>query len=362
MDQNQLPTYNIFIHPDDLKELRSDLWCDDPVPGYLKTNNKRWDIDIVYRGSHTRKFKKKSYYINFFKPKTFQGVKEFHLNAEYKDISLMRNKLSLDFFSSIGVLSPSSKHIFLTINGKAEGVYLQLESVNEEFFKKRNYPLGAIFYAIDGDANFSLLSDLDKDVKESLDLGYEMKYGTDEDLLHLQELIFQINTLSKADFEERIKQYIDVQQYLKWLAGVICTQNYDGFVHNYSLIRNQDTGKFEVSPWDYDGTWGRDVNGKIMEYDYVRIEGFNTLTARLLDITSYRKEYQNILNQILDNEFTAEVMKPKIDYLYETLRPYIMKDPYFLDKLNEFDQEPEFILNFIKDRNQYIKENLYKLD
>ncbi|HYK71680.1 MAG TPA: CotH kinase family protein [Pseudoneobacillus sp.] len=362
MDQNQLPTYHIFIHPNDFKELRSDLWSDDPVPGYLKTDNKKWDIDIVYRGSHTRKFNKRSYYISFFNPKTFKGVKEIHLNAEFKDLSLMRNKLSLDFFSRIGVLAPNSKHVFLNINGKSEGVYLQLESVNEDFFKKRNYPLGAIFYAIDGDANFSLLSDLDQDVKESLDLGYEMKYGTDEDQCHLQELIYKINTLPKTEFEENIQQYLDVPKYLRWLAGVICTQNYDGFVHNYSLIRNRDTGKFEISPWDYDGTWGRDVNGKVMEYDYVRIEGFNTLTARILDIDSFRKEYQNILNQILLNEFTIENMKPKIFELYETLRPFIVKDPYKKHLLTEFDDEPEFILNFIKDRNQYLKDKLTKLD
>jgi spore coat protein H len=362
MGHSQMPIYYLFIHPYDLKELRGDIWCEDPVQGSLKIDKKKLDIDLLYRGSHTRKFKKKSYNIRFYQPKFYLGAKEIHLNAEYKDISLMRNKLSFDFFTSIGVLAPRTQHVFLTLNGKPEGIYLQLESVDELFFQKREYPLGAVFYAVDGDANFSLLSDLDKDVKESLDLGYEMKYGTAEDVGYLQELIYKINTLPRDEFEQSIQAYVNVNQYLRWLAGVIFTQNYDGFVHNYSLIRNKETGLFEVSPWDYDGTWGRDVNGKIMEYDYVRIEGFNTLTARILDIAAFRKEYRSIIEDILAKEFTVDFMKPKIEILYEQLRPYVLKDPYIQHQISKFDQEPEFILNFIKDRSRYISENLHKLD
>ncbi|MHC0037067.1 CotH kinase family protein [Pseudoneobacillus sp. C159] len=362
MDQYQLPTYSLFIHPNDLKELRSDIWCEDPVQGSLKIDKKRLDVDVIYRGAHTRKFPKKSYNIQFYQPKFYQGAKEIHLNAEYKDRSLIRNKLSFDFFTSIGVLAPKSQHIFLMINGKPEGIYLQLESVDELFFKRRNYPVGAIFYAVNGDANFSLISDLDSDVKKALDLGYEMKVGTEADSFHLQELIYKINTISREEFEKSIQSYVNVNQYLRWLAGVICTQNYDGFVHNYSLIRNSDTGLFEISPWDYDGTWGRDVNGKVMEYDYVRIDGFNTLTARILDIPTFKKEYRNLLESILSTEFTTLAMEPKINLLYQTLRPYVEKDPYIQDQLSQFDQEPEFILQFIKDRSRYISKKLTKFD
>lgn len=81
------------------------------------------------------------------------------------DPSLIRNKLSLDFFHDIGVLSPKSQHVFIKINGQIQGVYLQLESVDENFLKNRGLPSGSIYYAIDDDANFSLMSERDKDVK-----------------------------------------------------------------------------------------------------------------------------------------------------------------------------------------------------
>ncbi|MED0660915.1 CotH kinase family protein [Bacillus smithii] len=359
---SNLTQYEIYIHPKDFQELKRDIWNDEPLPAKLKIGKKKIDIDIAYRGSHIRKFEKKSYHIAFYKPKIYRGAKEIHLNAEFKDPSIIRNKLSFDFFADIGVLSPQSQHIFLSINGRKEGIYLELESVDDCFIKKRGLPEGAIFYAVDGDANFSLMSDLDKDIKRSLDLGYEMKWGDEQDVFYLQEMILKVNTIPSAEFENEIQKYIHVQQYLHWLAGIICTQNYDGFVHNYALYRNGETGLFEIIPWDYDATWGRDINGKEMPEDYVRIQGFNTLTARLLDVPSFRKKYQLILKEILEEKYTVENLQPKVEGLYKQIKPYVQKDPYIKDRLDLFEKEPEFILRFIEKRGDYIRNHLHVLD
>jgi spore coat protein H len=363
MDETaNLPQYKLFINPIDLKELKRDIWIDDPVPAQLKVEGKRLEIDLSYRGSHIRDYTKKSYQISFYKPKKFKGSNTVHLNAEYSDPSLIRNKLSFDFFSDIGTLAPQTRHIFLTLNGKAEGVYLELESVDENFLKRRNLPNGAIFYAVDGDANFSLKSDLDKETKKSLTLGYKRKYGVESDDYYLQDLIYKINTIPRADFEKEIPKLIDVDKYLKWIAGVIFTSNYDGFVHNYSLYRNGDTGLFEVIPWDYDATWGRDLNGKIMEVDYVPIQGFNTLTARLLDVETFRKQYRSLLEEIMNYQFTVEYMIPKVETLLQTIRPYVLLDPYKKQQVENFDKELALISTYIEERKKYLKRKLHKLD
>jgi spore coat protein H len=361
MSTSQLPLFAIYIHPNDLRELRRDIWNDEPVPATLTFHKKKFHIDISYRGSHIRKFKKKSYFISFYKPYLFHGAHELHLNSEYKDPSLMRNKLSLDFFSDLGVLSPSSRHVLLSINGKHEGIYLQLESVDEFFLKKRQLPLGPIFYAIDDDANFSLIGSFDEAPKTYLDAGYERKLGTREDHRYLEEFIFKLNTTPKYEYESVMSKILDVNKYLRWLAGVVCTQNFDGFVHNYALYRNPDSGLFEIIPWDFDATWGRDINGKQMDYDYVRIEGFNTLTARLLDIERFRKMYYDIMKHTLDHEFTVEFMKPKVEKLYQQLRPHVVNDPYIKDRIEQFDGEPEWICEFIEKRNAYLKNQLSTL-
>ncbi|WP_223590813.1 CotH kinase family protein [Neobacillus bataviensis] len=361
-DAAKIPQYKLFINPLDLKELKRDIWIDDPIPAQLKLEGKRLEIDLSYRGSHIRDFLKKSYQITFFKPNTFKGSKQIHLNAEFKDPSLIRNKLSFDFFSELGVLSPRSQHVFLTLNGKAEGVYLEIESVDQHFLKRRNLPSGSIFYAVDGDANFSLMSDLDKEIKKSLELGYKRKCGPASDDYKLQEFIIKINTIPIPEFELEIQKYLDVDKYLRWIAGIIFTANYDGFVHNYALYRNGETRLFEVIPWDYDATWGRDVNGKIMKANYVPIEGFNTLTARLLHVDSFRRRYRDLLEDIMEQQFTKDYMVPKAENLLQQIRPFVMQDPYKKPDINQFDQELEVISNYIDERRKYLQRKLAKLN
>ena len=354
----KLTEYQLFIHPIDFTELRRDIWIDEPVPAKLTVNKKRYNIDIAYRGSHIREFEKKSYHLMFRKPGMFRNAKEWHLNAEFKDPSLIRNKLSLDFFKDIGSLSPKSRFVNLKINGKNEGVYLELESVDEHFLETQNLPKGSIFYAVDGDANFSLMSELDQDVKKSLELGYERKYGTIADEHALHEFIIKVNTIPKVDFEKEIVRYLNVEKYLSWLAGVVFTQNYDGFVHNYALYRKGESGLFEMIPWDYDATWGRDIHGEVMAEDYLRIEGYNTLTARILDVKTFRHQYRKRLEDILQHQFTVKYMQPKIHTLMEGIRPYILKDHYVNENIHLFDKEEQMICGYIEARRTYIKNNI----
>lgn len=139
MTTEPLKQMDIWIHPKDLIELRKDIWNDEPVEAILKTGQIKSHIYASYRGSHIRKLKKKSYQIEYRKPKQRQGESIFHLNAEYNDPSFIRNRLSFYFFEQMGVLSPAASHVFLTINGRKEGIYLKIESVDEHFFRKDSF-------------------------------------------------------------------------------------------------------------------------------------------------------------------------------------------------------------------------------
>ncbi|PGZ97555.1 spore coat protein [Bacillus pseudomycoides] len=356
-----LPSYEFYIHPMNIVALRNDVWSDDPVPAKLTYGKRKYDIDIVYRGSHIREFNKKSYHLKFYKPKFFQGVQEMHLNSEFNDLSLIRNKLSLDFFSDIGTLSPKSQYVLVKINNRFEGVYLQLESVDENFLRSRNLPSGSIYYAVDDDANFSLMSELDNCIKTKLSVGYEFKCRNEHSEEYINEFIYQLNTISRAAYEKEIVKYVDIDKYLRWLAGVVFTQNYDGFVHNYALYHNEETKLFEMIPWDYDATWGRDVRGREMRYDYSRIQGFNTLSARLLDVDVFRKQYRKILEDILSNQFTVDYIKSKVEGMHGEIRPYVLQDPYMKKKIDVFDNEPNLIFQYVEKRRGFIIEHLDEL-
>jgi spore coat protein H len=352
--------YEILINPKLLKKLDEDIWTKNHVPGVLKIGNKRYKIGLCYRGNVIRKKKKKSYHIVFQKPSIVDGAREIHLNAEFSDISLSRNKLSLDFFEKIGVTAPHSKHVLLYINGTCKGIYLELESLDQYLLQKRKLPQGPIIYATNYHANFSLLSP-EKNVKTSLLEGYTLKFGNKKDMSHLEQLIAMINTLKNEEFKAEIPKILDTDQYLTWLAGVVCTQNFDGFIHNYALYKNGETGLYEITPWDYDGTWGRDLHGRPNDYDFVPITGYNTLTGRLLHFDTYKEKYLGILSRILENDFTVHAQKNEIDSLINSLKPYIHLDP-FIDTTEEMlEKEKQFIFNFINERNRFLTQQLLQL-
>ncbi len=355
-----IPSYFLTLEQEELEDLRGDLWNDEPVPASLKIEGNIYDVDIAYRGSYTRKFRKRSYRIEFIDPKIFSGAREIHLNAEYKDPSLFRNKLSFDFFNDLGVLSPESQHINLIRNDSSKGVYLQLESVDEFFLKKRGLPSGPIYYAVNNDANFSLMRD--EKMKKTLLSGYQRAVGKPSDDDTLLDLINKINTVSLSNFSNEISQSFNIDRLLRWLAGAVCTMNNDGFTHNYALYHNSGTGLFEIIPWDYDATWGRKVDGGIMQYDYVPLEGkkSNHLCYLLMRVPEFRKLYRNILEGILETTFTTNYMENRVASLHAALRPHILLDPYKKSKIDKFDSEPDFIFQFIRDRNSFLKDQLIR--
>ncbi|MFY4777388.1 CotH kinase family protein [Metabacillus sp. RGM 3146] len=352
-----VPQYSIFIHPKQLFKLNQNIYDDETVSARLKIASKTCPIHISYRGHHIRKFKKKSFRVIFQDSTLYKGAKEIHLNSEFKDHSLIRNKLSFDFFHSIGVIAPQAQHVCLMLNGKNQGVYLEIESFDEYFLRKRNIASGPIFYATNNDANFSLLTPEGK-LKNSLMDGYTRKSGYESEDEYIKYLIFKVNTLTKEEFRKEIENLIDLDQYFKWLAGVVCIQHFDGFIHNYSLFLNPLTKKFEISPWDCDGTWGRDIHGRTMDLSDVPINGFNTLTARILDDVFFRVQYKEILKHILDNHFTIDILSPIITQLHENIRPYVLQDPYKKQQIEHFDNEPSFICQFISEKNQYLRNRL----
>ncbi|MBL0388262.1 CotH kinase family protein [Tumebacillus sp. ITR2] len=361
-DHSELPVYSLFVHPNDLRGMLRDPEQEEAFQGRLKVGRQAYRIMIALRGAYIRRYPKKSFSVQFLSPNSFQAARELHLNAEYADPSMIRNKLSFDFFQRIGALAPHAHFVKLLLNGGSAGLYLQLESVDDLYLKKRNLPPGAIFYAINDDANFSLLRSNSNRLKDELEEGYEGKVSTEADWESLRELLYVINTTPQADFPNAIDQLVDIEQYFNWLAGVVCTHNFDGFIQNYALYRNGDTGRFQPIPWDYDGTWGRNLRGERLRADYIPITGYNSLTARLLAVPKFRVRYKRRMEEVLETEFTADRLTPLIENLLQTVRPALLDDPHRKEFISRFDGEFEVILKFINERSRYLFDHLVDLN
>ena len=97
-----------------------------------------------------------------------------------------------------------------------------------------------------------------------------------------------------------------------------------------------------------------------MSADYVPLDGKknNHLLYLLMRVPAFRKLYKNILEEILETKFTVDYMESKIVALHEALRPHILLDPYKKKAIDIFNSEPDFIVQFTRDRNIYLKKHL----
>ncbi|MBP3962075.1 CotH kinase family protein [Paenibacillus lignilyticus] len=352
MSGEGLPTRKITINNEDLQRLESNVWSNEFAPVKLEMNGKTIDAQLRFRGGHTRNYPKKSYEIRY-------GDNQIlHWNAEFDDPSMIRNALSFHFFNMINVPSPRTRHMWLEWNGYPHGVYLEIESVDDTFFRRRNIGSQALIYAVNDKANFGLYDSETGELKESLFDGYRVMKGSDETKTKLVKFVKRINNPANSSLKSYLAYRLDIYLYLKWLAGAVLTGNYDGFDQNYALYEHTKTGKYRIIPWDYEGTWGRNCYGRLCGSDLVDVRGYNTLTKKVLSYKSHRQIYRKILTNLLASKFTVKTIEPIIADMYENLRPAIRDDFTRKWPLYAFDDEPQLFISYIEERRAIVQDEL----
>ncbi|MFF2090974.1 CotH kinase family protein [Paenibacillus sp. NPDC058174] len=346
----ELPVRKITIDFDDWNDLLETAKRERYKTVDIIMNGKQYKAQFGFRGGHTLHYSKKSYEV------IIEGGPTLHWNAEFDDPSLIRNALSFHFFNEIGVPSPLTQHIEVEINDRPQGVYLEIESVDATFFKKRGIGFRSILYASNDSADFSLIDPIHKGDKSSLFDGYELKYGSDKVTKpKLMRFVRGINRYSGKEFVAFTAKKLDIKQYLLWLAGAVLTGNYDGFDQNYALYEHRKTGKYRIIPWDYEGTWGRNCYGRPCGSDLVRFQGYNKLTEKLFQYAACRKIYRSIMNNLLVNQFTVERIDSVITRYYKQISPAIRHDFTRKSSYDTFLNEPSFILEYVRERRAIIK-------
>lgn len=346
-----LPVYKVFIDDNEYEILKRDIWSDRFVQAYMQQGGRRIPIRIRYRGGHTREYPKKSYEIRTSRT-------TYHFNAEYDDPSMIRNALSFRFFNSIHVPSPETRHCVLNINNKNAGVYLQIEAVKAAFFRRRGIPVRSIIYAVNDYADFT-----DKRLKKkSLFSGYSLIQGSEQDRTRLTRFIRNLHVHEGEQLQQYLHRHLDIENYLRWLCGAVLTGNYDGFNQNYTLFEHRTRKVYSIIPWDYEGTWGRNCYGKLVDSNLVKIEGYNKLTEKVLSYRAYRQQYKALLTHFLNTEFTVHRQLPIVYRMHNNIANDVYMDLNQKWTHQLFSSEPNTIRYYIESRRQNIAEQLWRLD
>lgn len=357
-----LPEYSLVMQPADLRWFRSHGGTDRCFPVRVYHQGREWQAWIGYRGRFSRDMPKRSYDLWFPEEEAFNGHRRLHLNAAYLDPSLLRGRLAFEVFAALQVPTPGAWHVRLTLNDLPLGVYTAMESLDSAWAEAKHLKAQAIYYGVGGEGNFGLINPKTLRPKSQVVKGYEKCYPEDDNFGDLADLIYAITLYDDGQFEQRIPSVIDVDCFLRWMVGVVFTSHTDGLIHNYALLLLED-GKWRISPWDCDGTFGRCPDGSRLASDHmpIFIRGCNYLIARLLEIDAFRTRYRSLLEELLETVLVPERVAEQLTNLFKEIRTSALADTQKRFRNSTFLREPLLIKRYLRERSAYLKQHLNDL-
>jgi spore coat protein CotH len=265
----------------------------------------------------------------------FDGLKRFNLNNGFKDPTMMREKLMLDFLSKNNISGPRCTYADVYINGTHWGFYTLIEQVNKPFLKQKFGNKGGNLFKGDPQGSLQWYGS----TPSSYYTKYELKTNeTENDWTDLVNLIDKINNTPANLFYDSLEKVLNTQQYLlAWAASnlFVNLDSYLGSGHNYYIYHNTETNKFEWITWDVNEAFGNFNQGmsisqlEAMSIFYIPVNPPNArpLNSKMLQNQLYKQQYVDVLCNLMSESFTTAYFFPEIDSLYNIIKPYVYADP-----------------------------------
>ncbi|MCB2199054.1 CotH kinase family protein [bacterium] len=347
-----LPVYRMTIDPADLARLEEDPFSNETYPAVIEFQSVDYHAQVRFRGRTSRNLPKRSWNVKFedHGPRSWEST---NLNAEYRDRSLIRNRLSMILGEKIGLDSPEGFFVSLFVNDEYAGVYHEIEDIDEAFFERRSFPEpDLLLQAIRHSARFTPLL-----YEDDFEDAYEIKeaHGGMLEQFHI-DCMFFLNA-STSLFREQINQQIDISNILSFFALQNAITNFDGINKNYYFAQHADR-LYRIYPWDCDASFGVDWRGD-WKIDYGTLGHIgslssNVLFSRLMAIPEYHTSFLLMLHNIGDHRFSQ--LAPIIDSLYALIEHDVLADPFKVGSNAEFLAERDSLHIYLQRKGNVLRD------
>lgn len=259
---------------------------------------------------------------DFFDNKAdWDGVETLNFNAGARDPSLMREAMAFAIFRAAGVPAPRTAYAEVTFNvpglydNVPGGAFTLVENVNKQFLKRALPPGTGLLMKPEGSRGGVLSQGANWDA-------YVPIYRPDRDATpHEQQRMIEFaGLISQTDvalFREKIGTYLDVEQFLRFIAVHLFIMNNDSYIgggnHNYYLYLDPKDDKFRFIPWDQDLSMNRGALNNpgpdILRYTNQN----NALIYWLLDDPVVAERYRAILKELAETVFTVPALNKMLE-------------------------------------------------
>ncbi len=291
------------------------------------------DVAIRFKGNSSyenyRQSLKRPIKIDFnrFVPsQKFHGLETLNLGNNAFDPSQLREALSYEVYRRAGVPAPRTAfaHVYLTIDGQYEnqyvGLYTIIEEIDDKEFLKTHFNnASGIVVKPEGIRGLPYMGENWQ--------AYAQRYHpktSENDPAAAQRFIDFIKLVNYADdatFNARISQYLNIDNFVRYLAATVLIANLDSPLvtnHNFYLYQNPGDQKVWMLPWDMNLSFaGYGTPGPRDDQINLSIAhpwaGENRLFKRVMAIKENDVLYRKYLRDFVAAFYNKSTMLPLMD-------------------------------------------------
>jgi spore coat protein CotH len=302
----------------------------------------------------------------------FLGLKSFVLRNNTQDPSQLHEWLSMLFFRRMGLTASREAFARLFVNDQYAGLYTIVESVDKSFLSRQFGEDGGYLFDYDYPVDAAPYYFEDRGSEPAAYVPLPFKPETHENNARpevIAGMVKAINT-SGAAFRGAVAGFIDLAQFIRYVAAEVFLADQDGFLgnwgmNNFFMYRPPAANQFRLIVWDksqafVDGP-GYSIWHNITDVPEVNR---NRLMARALEYGDLRELYLETL--LAAGRSASEVpldtlpgdargwLEREIDRAYALISPSVLTDtlkPYTND---EFQLAIEALRVFARERTPFV--------
>ncbi|RJP32503.1 MAG: hypothetical protein C4527_05985 [Candidatus Omnitrophota bacterium] len=303
------------------------------------------NVAIRFKGQATLRMTgnslKKPYKIDFNRNvdvQEFFSLTKINLNNNAFDPSFMVEALSYETFRDFQIPAPRTAYakVYLTVPGKFDkeylGLYTVVEQVDSRFLKRNFGHKDGLLLKPSMVRGLPYFGENWDDYKQ-----YDPKTEvvTWNEAKRFMDFTKFANESTDEEFRQTIGEYIDIDQFLRFLAVNVAIANYDSILQmgqNYYIYHNPETNKYVWIPWDLDLSFGKFMMGgdpdtqaqsSIREPNSVK----HPLIDRLLAVEEWNEHYLQYIRQFTNEILLPDRIQQKVDAIHAVLHETVKEEP-----------------------------------
>jgi spore coat protein H len=267
----------------------------------------------------------------------FFGMKTVNLHSGVADPSKCRETMGYAVYRSAGVPAARTAlaEVRLSVPGKYDrellGVYTVVEDAGKPFLRKNFGTDKGLLMKPEGLRDFE---DKGDDWNRYKGQFRPKREATAEESKRLIAFAKLVHKADDAAFRKEIGSYLDLDNYLRFLAATAFVANTDSFFvlgHNYDLYLHPKTGRLHFIPWDLDRAFSNfpilGSNRQQMDLSFSHpYRGPHRLTDRVLAMPGMAERYRKLLKELATTAFDKGRLLKELDAVERATKDLIARD------------------------------------